>query len=184
MGGWHYRRAIEVLRRGGIIAYPTEAVFGLGCDPLNRSAVARIFAVKRRSAHKRCILIAATVEQLAFFTDTSDPVFAEHAARSWPGPVTLVVRARRRVPTWLVGEEGSIALRVSDHLVPRALCSAFGGALISTSANRSSKAPVREISKARLAFGTDIDCYVKGRVGGLDRPTRIIDIRSGSVLRS
>lgn len=183
MGGWHCRRAIQVLRQGGIIAYPTEAVFGLGCDPLNRSAVARIFAVKRRSAHKRCILIAAAVEQLAFFTDTSDPLFAEHASRSWPGPVTLVVQARRQVPTWLVGEERSIALRVSDHLVPHALCSGFGGALVSTSANRSSKAPVREISKARLAFGTEVDCYVQGRVGGLDRPTRIIDIRSGSVLR-
>ncbi|MBF2760867.1 MAG: L-threonylcarbamoyladenylate synthase [Ectothiorhodospiraceae bacterium AqS1] len=184
MGGWRYRRAIETLRQGGIIAYPTEAVFGLGCDPLNRSAVARIFAVKRRSLHKRCILIAAEIEQLAFFTDTSDPLFAEHAARFWPGPVTLVVKAQRRVPPWLASEEGSIALRVSDHLVPRALCSAFGGALVSTSANRSSRAPVREISKARLAFGTEVDCYVRGRVGGLDRPTRIIDIHSGSVLRA
>ncbi len=183
MGKWHCRRAVEVLREGGVIAYPTEAVIGLGCDPLNRSAMARIFAVKRRAAHKRCILVAASIEQIAFYTDTRDPAFAETAARHWPGPVTLVASAHRRVPRWLVGEEGSIALRVSDHPVPRALCSAFGGALVSTSANRSSQAPLRQIVKARFAFGTEIDCYVPGRVGGLDRPTRIVDIRSGRVLR-
>ena len=102
MTGWRYRRAVTVLRRGGVVAYPTEAVYGIGCDPRDRAAVARVFALKHRPPHKRCILIAADPRQLEPFVDTAAPGFPGYAARFWPGPVTLVAPARGGTPAWLV----------------------------------------------------------------------------------
>ena len=184
MTAWRYRRAVMVLRAGGVVAYPTESVFGLGCDPWNRAAVVRVFAAKRRPPHKRCILIAAEVRQLDSLVDVDAPPFAGFASRYWPGPVTLVAPARNRVPPWLVDADGTLATRVTSHPVARDLCAAFRGPLISTSANRSGGAPARDPLRVRVAFGTEIDCYVSGRVGGLDAPTRIIDVRDGRTIRS
>ena len=183
MRSWRYRRAVMVLRGGGVVAYPTEAVYGIGCDPLDRAGVARVFAIKRRPAHKRCILIAADPRHLEPFVDVAAPEFPEHAARYWPGPVTLVAPARDGAPAWLVDAAGTVAVRVTDHPVARGLCASFGGALVSTSANRSACPPVRDALRARAVFGAEIDWYVPGRVGGLAAPTRIIDVRDGRTVR-
>lgn len=184
MTAWRYRRAVMVLRTGGVVAYPTESVFGLGCDPWDRAAVARVFAAKRRPRYKRCILIAADMRQLDPLVDVDAPPFAGFASRYWPGPVTLVAPARDGVPAWLVNADGTLATRVTSHPVARDLCAAFRGPLVSTSANRSGSAPARDPLRVRLAFGTEVDCYVAGRVGGLDAPTRIIDVRDGRTIRS
>ena len=183
MTGWRYRRAVETLRAGGVIAYPTESVFGLGCDPWNRAAVARVFAVKRRPRGKRCIIIAADPDQLERLVDVRDPGFSEFAFRCWPGPVTLVAPAREGTPAWLAGADGTLATRVTDHPVARDLCASFGGPLISTSANRGGCPPARDALRVRAAFGVEIDCYVPGRTGGLAAPTRIVDIRDGRTIR-
>ena len=184
MTGWRHRRAIMALRTGGIVAYPTESVYGLGCDPWDRGAVARVFAVKRRPAHKRCILIASDRRQLEPLVDVDAPGVSEFASRYWPGPITLVVPARDGAPSWLVDTDGTLATRVTSHPVARDLCARFRNPLISTSANRSGGAPARDPLRVRIAFGTEIDCYVSGRVGGLDAPTRIIDVRDGRTIRS
>ena len=183
MRGWRYRRAVMVLREGGVVAYPTEAVYGIGCDPLDRAGVARVFAIKHRPPHKRCILIAADPRHLEPFVAAAAPEFREHAARYWPGPVTLVAPARDEAPAWLVAATGTVAVRVTDHPVAHDLCASFGGALVSTSANRSACPPVRDALRARAVFGDEIDWYVPGRVGGLTAPTRIIDIRDGRTVR-
>ena len=183
MTGWRYRRAVTVLREGGVVAYPTEAVYGIGCDPRDRAAVARVFALKHRPPYKRCILIAADPRHLEPFVDTDAPGFPEYAARFWPGPVTLVAPARGGTPAWLVDAAGTLAVRVTDHPVARDLCASFGGALVSTSANRSARPPVRDALRVRAVFGTGIDWYVPGRVGGLAAPTRIIDTRDGRMVR-
>ena len=184
MTGWRYRRAVMTLRAGGIVAYPTESVYGLGCDPWDRTAVARVFAVKRRPARKRCILIAADPGQLEPLVDVRDPRFRGFASRCWPGPVTLVAPAREGAPAWLVDAAGTVATRVTDHPVARGLCASFGGALISTSANRDGCPPARDALRVRAAFGTEIDWYVAGRTGGLAAPTRIVDIRDGRTIRA
>ena len=184
MTGWRHRRAIAALRAGGVVAYPTESVYGIGCDPRNRAAVARVFEIKHRPAHKRCILIAAHPRHLEPFVDADAPGFPEYAARYWPGPVTLVAPARDGAPAWLVGADGTVAVRVTSHPVAHALCAGFGGALVSTSANRAGRPPVRDALRARAVFGTGIDGYVTGRVGGLDAPTRIIDTRDGRTVRA
>jgi len=180
---WRYRRAVMTLRAGGIVAYPTESVFGLGCDPWDRAAVDRVFAVKRRPARKRCIVIAAYPGQLERLVDVRVPRFCEFASRYWPGPVTLVAPASERAPAWLVNADGTVATRVTDHPVARGLCASLGGPLISTSANRGGHPPACDILRVRAAFGTEIDWYVAGRVGGLAAPTRIVDVRDGRTLR-
>jgi len=184
MTGWRYRRAVMALRAGGIVAYPTESVYGLGCDPWDRAAVARVFAVKRRPVHKRCIVIAADTSQLRRLVDVHAHRFATFASRYWPGPVTLVAPARDGAPEWLVDADGTLATRVTNHPVARGLCASFRGALISTSANRAGRPSARDALRVRAAFGTEVDCYVAGRVGGLDSPTRIIDVRDGRMIRS
>ncbi len=183
MTGWRYRRAVAALRAGGVVAYPTESVFGLGCDPWDRSAVARVFAIKRRPARKRCIIIAADPGQLEGLVDVRAPRLAELASRYWPGPVTLVAPARKATAAWLVDADGTLATRVTDHPVARGLCASFGGPLISTSANRDRCPPARDALRVRAVFGAEIDCYVAGRVGGLAAPTRIVDIRDGRTIR-
>ena len=183
MSGWRYRRAVMALRDGGVIAYPTESVFGVGCDPWNAAGVARVFAIKRRPAGKSCIIIAAHPCHLERLIDVHSPRFSSFASRYWPGPVTLVAPARAGAPTWLVDSEGTLATRVTSHPVARGLCRSHCGLLVSTSANRAGRPPARNELRARCEFGREIDCYVAGRVGGLQSPTRIIDTRDGRVLR-
>lgn len=183
LSGFRLRRYAALLGAGGVIAYPTEAVYGLGCDPQRHDAVARLLDLKGRSARKGLILIAA---EPAWFSEYIAPIGEEVAARmtaSWPGPVTWVLPAAAGVPAWLTGGRGTIALRVTAHPVAGALCRAFGGALVSTSANRAGGVPARTALRTRLLFGPHLDAVVPGKIGELDRPTRIIDARSGAVLR-
>ena len=184
MADWRYRRAVMTLRAGGVVAYPTESVYGIGCDPRDRAGVARVFALKRRPERKRCILIAADPGQLQPLVDVHAPAFSRLASRYWPGPVTLVAPARDRAPAWLVDADGTLATRVTSHPVARGLCASFRGPLISTSANRAGCPPTRDSLRVRAVFGIEIDWYVAGPVGGLEAPTRIIDVRDGRTIRS
>ena len=131
--------AADALRRGGVIAYPTEAVWGLGCDPFDESAVLRLLAIKQRPVEKGLILIAATLEQLKPLIDVA-AVPTDRLAdvlSSWPGPYTWVMPATAQAPRWITGQHRGIAVRVSQHPTVVGLCQAYGGALVSTSANLS-----------------------------------------------
>ena len=183
MTSWRNRRAVMALREGGIVAYPTESVYGIGCDPWDPAAVARVFAVKRRPTRKRCIIIAADSSQLDRLVDVHALRFSWFASQYWPGPVTLVAPARDSAPVWLVDVDGTLATRVTSHPVASGLCASFRGPLISTSANRAGRPPARDLLQVRTAFGAEIDWYVAGQVGGLDAPTRIIDVRDGRTIR-
>ncbi len=176
--------AARCLRGGGVVAYPTEAVWGLGCDPWNEAAVDRLLELKRRRRAQGLILIAATAEQL---TPLLEPLPAEQAdaiRSSWPGPVTWVLPAAPQAPAWVTGGRRSVAVRVTAHPVAAALCNAWGGPLVSTSANRRCGRPARSASAVRRCFGTTIDALVPGAVGALQRPTPIRDGRTGAYLRS
>lgn len=172
----------EVLKRGGVAAYPTEAVYGLGCDPRNEAAVNRILALKGRDVEQGVILIAADFAQLADYIDVDDAM-AERLRASWPGPVTWVVPARPSVPNWIRGAHAGIAVRITDHGPAAALCRAFGGAIVSTSANRSGEAPARSAAKVAEAFGDGLDFVLDAPLGGRDRPSEIRDAQTGHVLR-
>lgn len=177
-------RAAYRVRQGGIIAYPTEAVFGLGCDPRNESAVRRLLAIKRRPATKGVILIAADLEQLKPFIDPLDPQSLARLQATWPGPVTWLVPARYKAPTWLRGGHPTLAVRVTAHPVASALCRACGTPLVSTSANLSGQPPARSAEQVRRQLGRLLDYIVPGETGGAARPTEIRDLKSKRVVRS
>lgn len=177
----HVRVAARVLRAGGVIAYPTEAVFGLGCAPQFRDATARIMAIKRRKPGKGFIIVAARIEQVQRFIDISSidlkPILA-----TWPGPVTWILPAGRATPPWLIGSHRTIAIRVSAHPVVRQLCEA-AGPLVSTSANPSGRAPARSSARVRSYFPGILDYIVPGKVNTAAAPSEIREAESGLVLR-
>jgi L-threonylcarbamoyladenylate synthase len=173
----------RMLRSGAVIAYPTEAVYGLGCDPENAAAVQRILVLKHRSVNKGLILVAAELGQLRPYLAAVDSGLEQRAVSVWPGPVTWLWPAGPRVPRWLIGKHDRIAVRVSAHAVVRALCWVFGGALVSTSANRSGRPAIRSSLGARACFGRELDAVVPGTVGGAAGPTEIRDLCSGRLVR-
>lgn len=173
----------RLLRAGAVVAYPTEAVYGLGCDPLNASAVERILALKQRSLHKGLILVAAEIDQLRDYIEPATPSLTRMATAVWPGPVTWLWPARSTTPYWLTGGGDRIAVRVSAHDTVRALCRAFGGAIVSTSANRSGRPAIRSSHAARACFGRQLDAVVPGALGGATAPSEIRDLQTGRVLR-
>jgi len=181
---WPLKRAVETVRDGGVIAYPTEAVYGLGCDPLEEAAVARILEIKQRDAAKGLILIAARIEQLLPFMAKLPADVTRKLEASWPGPVTWVVPAASHAPAWLTGGRDTLAVRVTAHPVASALCDACGMALVSTSANRSGQSPARTGLMVRTQLGDAVDCIVPGAVGGLSKPTEIREALSGKILRA
>jgi L-threonylcarbamoyladenylate synthase len=181
---WPLRRAVETVRAGGVIAYPTEAVYGLGCDPLEHGAVSRIFDLKRRDAAKGLILIAARVEQLLPFMATLSDAVMQKLKASWPGPVTWVVPAAPALPFWLSGGRETLAVRVTAHPLASALCEACDMALVSTSANRSGQAPARSALQVRTQFGDGVDYILPGPVGALSKPTEIREALTGKILRA
>ena len=181
---WPLRRAVEAVQDGGVIAYPTEAVFGLGCDPLEADAVERILAIKQRDAAKGLILIASRLSQLQPFMAALPTAALDKLEASWPGPHTWVVPAASYVPAWLTGGRSTLAVRVTAHPVAAALCEACGMALVSTSANRSGQAPARSAIMVRTQLGDVVDCIVPGRVGNLSKPTEIREALTGKILRA
>lgn len=178
-------QAAHFLRHGGVIAYPTEAVWGLGCDPHNEAAVMRLLALKQREVDKGLILIAASEVQLAPYIDMASLYEAQRAAvrASWPGPNTWIVPASTNAPKWITGAHTGIAVRVSAHPTVIALCNAFGGALISTSANRASEPAASSRDTLDPVIVTGVDAVTFGETSGLRRPTMIRDARSGDTLR-
>jgi L-threonylcarbamoyladenylate synthase len=169
------------LDRGGVIAYPTESCFGLGCDPMNRGAVEKILKLKGRGAVKGLILIAANRNQLRPFATRSSIAAAWQKGR-WPGPVTWVLPAAKNCPAWLTGGRGTVAVRITAHPVAAALCREAGMALVSTSANRCGDPPATTAEECRALFGTRVR-VVEGRIGARKRPSTLIDLATGKVLR-
>lgn len=176
----------SVLRAGGVVAYPTEAVYGLGCDPHDRAAFEKLFALKQRPPTQGVLLIGADFDQVAPYIDLArTPVDALQRARAtWPGPHTWVFPRAANVPEWIAGGHAGIALRVTAHGPAADLCRAFGGALVSTSANRHGEPPARTAAEVRAAFGTLLDAIMDAPTGGLERPTSIRDAIGGDSLRS
>ncbi|MDT8384038.1 MAG: L-threonylcarbamoyladenylate synthase [Gammaproteobacteria bacterium] len=183
MTRWQLSQAARTLHAGGIIAYPTEAVFGLGCDPLNAEAVQRLLAIKQRPMHKGLILIASRLEQLQPFIAPLDEAALTLLRESWPGPITWLLPARADTPRWLRGEHASIAARVTAHPFAAALCEAAGHALVSTSANPAGLPPAREPLRVRKYFPTQLDAILSGAVDRQASPTPIRDLTSKKLIR-
>lgn len=179
------QEAVAVLNNGGIIAYPTEAVFGLGCDPLNEKAVAQLLKLKNRAVEKGLILIGASWEQIQDYIDIKKipEIRLKEILKTWPGPVTWVFPAATFAPKWITGKHATIAIRLTNHPIAKSICESFGKPLVSTSANLDGQFPARTALEVEKIFADKIALVVNGDVGGLDKPTEIRDAISGKVLR-
>lgn len=180
---WHRRAALEALRAGGVIACPTESVWGLSCDAANATACERLMALKRRDWRKGLIVVAADFSQLEAYVRRPSNTAMKRAEATWPGPHTWVFPIHEDAPPWLTGTHDSLAVRVTAHPLLRELCLGFGGALVSTSANPSGRDPARDITRARLYFNHRVQAFVPGALGGLERPTTIRSVVTGAILR-
>jgi L-threonylcarbamoyladenylate synthase len=176
--------ACQALARGGVVAYPTEGVFGLGCDPHDTAAVHRILALKERPAHKGLILIADRADALVEWLGPIDAPTWRRVTATWPGPVTWLMPAAATTPRAVRGDHDTLAVRVTAHATAAALCRTWGGPLISTSANLAGGEPARSEVKVSAIFGDAVDVVVDAPVGGHQAPTPIRDARTGETLRS
>ena len=173
------------LRSGGVIAYPTEGVWGLGCDPRSETATLKLLTLKQRDVAKGLILIASDEVQLAPFIDIAALEDAQRDAvrASWPGPNTWIVPASKDAPRWITGAHDGIAVRVTAHPLVRALCDGFGGALVSTSANIASEPSPRTRAELDPRIVAGVDAVTGGETLGRAQPSTIRDARSGMTLR-
>ena len=170
------------VRRGGLIAYPTESCYGLGCDPRNPRALKRLIRLKGRSAAKGMLLIADDFKRLKPFVRPLNSSDRARMARSWPGPVTWVVPASAACLPGLTGGRPTIAVRVTAHQGAARLCRSLGMALVATSANKSGRKPAKTAAECRRIFGTRVR-VVAGRIGQRRRPSTLIDLATGTILR-
>ncbi|ELR63150.1 YrdC/Sua5 family protein [Photobacterium marinum] len=178
-------QVVAALKQGDVIAYPTEAVFGVGCDPDNEQAVMKLLALKQRPVEKGLILIAADFEQLTPYVDDSQ-LTDEQMQRiraTWPGPVTWVMPTKPGVPKFLTGQFDTIAVRVTDHPLVQELCRQFGKPLTSTSANLTGQVPGRTAEEVKQQLGEFLPAILQGETGGRDNPSEIRDAITGKVFR-
>jgi len=170
-----------ILQQGGVIAYPTEAVFGLGCDPRNETAVMRLLCLKQRSIDKGLILIAADFSQVANFLL---PLNKQQQYYTDPSDTTWIFPAKDSAPQWITGQFNSIAVRITQHPPVQQLCQSFGSALISTSANLSGQPPAKTSQNVIQQFAQSLDGILDQQVGSLLKPTEIRDSVNGNIIRS
>ncbi len=178
-------RAAEQVRAGGIIVYPTETVYGLGADPFNADALSRIFSIKGRDAAKALIVLIRGQDDLNTLA-VEVPQKAQRLTEAfWPGPLTLVFRARPGLPEQLLGAGSTIALRASDASAAQTLLDHLCGPITSTSANRSGDPPVRSAAEAAETLGDRIDLILDGGPAPDARPSTVVDVSTGqaNVLR-
>ncbi|MGL9733782.1 MAG: L-threonylcarbamoyladenylate synthase type 1 TsaC [Symbiopectobacterium sp.] len=175
---------IQELIKQNVIAYPTEAVFGLGCDPDSEAAVMQLLALKKRPVEKGLILIAADYQQLAPYIDDSQLSTEQKAVMFsfWLGPVTWVMPARPSTPHWLTGQFSSLAVRISAHPLVREVCMAFSKPIVSTSANLTGLPPCRTAQEVLTQFGEAFS-VLHGETSGRQNPSEIRDVLTGNLIR-
>lgn len=172
------------LSQGAVIAYPTEAVYGLGCDPADEAAVEQVLALKQRAKSAGLILITDHFERAAPYVGDLNAQQLQTLLASWPGPVTWLVPSSPQAPRWITGVHPTIAVRVTAHPVAAALCAAFGSPIVSTSANLHGAPPARSMADIETMFapGT-LAGIVEGALGEREAPSEIRDLASGRVVR-
>jgi len=175
--------ASDALKAGGVIAYPTEGVFGLGCDPNNEEAIDKLLSLKNRDIAKGFILIAAAHQQLSPFVGELNASIEQKLEETWPGPVTWILRCSVNAPDSVTGSKPTIAARGTDHKIASTLCRECNAAIISTSANISGNPACTLTTEVYEQFGDKLSYILDYRVGTLSGPTPIFDGLTGDQLR-
>ena len=183
MSPWALNRFAHAVSQGAIFGYPTDTVWGFGCHPLIASSAARILQIKNRSPAKGLILLSSKLEYCAAYVGL-DPEQLEPVQSSTDHPTTWLVPASRNCPPWIRGNYPTVAIRITNHPLVEFLCDRLKAPVISTSANRSGKATVRNAVQMRKQFGDELDFIVNGFATGSNRPSEIKSLLSGTTLRS
>lgn len=182
ISNFRLHHAAQRVWAGDVIAYPTEAVYGLGCDPLNESAVMRLLALKQRPVEKGLILIASDFAQLEPFLEF-DQAMLDRVLPTWSQQaITWLMPVQSWVPQWLTGKHSTLAVRVTCHPLAKVLCEELHSPLVSTSANPSTKKPALTALQIQKYFGSDVT-LIKGATGGNKNTSAIYDVRTGACLR-
>ena len=180
--------AAELLRHGQVLAYPTEAVWGLGCDPMNQQAFQNILSLKQRPIEKGVILLASDVEQVEALLAPLDKARQQQIIASWQNRqshergLTWLLPNQGLIPEWITGQHPRVAVRVTNHPLCQQLCRAFGNFIVSTSANPAGLAPAQSLQQAENYFGESLN-YLAGALGESPLPSRIIDAVTAEIIR-
>ena len=158
--GRHISRAVEVLRSGGVIIYPTDTIYGLGCDITSKEAIERVLAIKGRSHKKPMSFICADLTNISQYAHVSNHAY-RILKRCLPGPYTFVLPATRETPRILQTKQKTVGLRVPDHPVPMALVRELGNPIISTSANRSNEEVLTDPAELANILGSQVDLVLE-----------------------
>lgn len=180
--------AAQCLAQGKVLAYPTEAVWGLGCDPLNEMAFLEILRLKQRPIEKGVILLAGQLSQVEYLLKDLDTEIRQQVITSWSNlsnqdrATTWLLPADESIPHWIKGNHTQVAVRVTNHPQCIALCNAFNGFIVSTSANPAGLSPARSIQDVNQYFGSELN-YLNGDLGLSQEPSKIIDAMTGKMIR-
>jgi L-threonylcarbamoyladenylate synthase len=169
--------AIDALRAGELVVYPTETFYGIAADPFSKSALKRLFEVKGREAAKTVALIAADAVSALSLSREVSPVARRLADSFWPGPLTLVLPARADIAPELVGPGGGVGVRVSPHPIAHALASGLGRPITATSANLAGKPPAKTLAEAREALDGKVKVFLEGGTLGASAPSTVVEVK-------
>ena len=172
---------ISTFQNSGVFSYPTEAIYGLGCDPDNEEAVLRLLKLKNRTINKGLILVASDFAQIKKYLK---PLSTEQLAFTKPSTTTYVYPALDSAPKWLTGDFNSLAIRISQHPLVRELCQSLDSAIVSTSANLSGLEPAKSAKEVVEQLGDSIDAILDGNTGDSQKPSVIRDSITLQIIRS
>ncbi|TDR23787.1 L-threonylcarbamoyladenylate synthase [Marinicella litoralis] len=176
-------QAVLAINHGGTVVYPTEGVFGLGCDFRNEQSVHKILKLKQRSVDKGLVLIASHVQQILPLIQPENRSDLARALKTWPGHHTWIFPKSKSVPAWISGEFQTVAVRVSAHPAVKMLCDQLNSALVSTSANKSNQSTPSTIAEQTQLWGDAVDYYLDLPLGGSNQPSSIQLASNGSAIR-
>ena len=173
------RKAVDILNKGGIIVYPAETVYGIGCDPMNVEACIRIQRLKQRSDARTMLLLAYSLKQVEETAGPLSEIPRKLAKNFWPGPLTIILTPQKNFPQHLLGSSGGAAFRVTSYPLAASLAREFGCPIISTSANITGKSPVLSYEKAVSVFGKNVDIILRTKEELIGKPSTVVDVTSG-----
>ena len=180
---WRIHNAAVRMRQGGIIAYPTESVYGLGCDPFNSQAVMRLLELKQRDWRKGLILVAADFQQIEPLVCVNDITALANTMQRETNVVSWLIPRSHNLPSWISGQYESVAIRLSRHPVIIDLCREMGHAIVSTSANPSTRKPATTAMQVRQYFGDQLDAIIHSHQPCDGQPSQLLQYPTRHRLR-
>jgi len=181
---YRIKKAVNTVKLGGIIIYPTEAVFGIGCDPNNIDALKKVIDIKSRDSQKGLIIVASKFEQILDYIKPLPKDIEDRLKTNWPAQTTYIFPASDILSDYLIGGNNrTVAIRVSQNKYIKKLCDLLGHPLVSTSANISGMESITSYKQAKREFQNKVDYILPGKVDINLKPSKIVDIFTSRVLR-